>query len=113
MKKLFLLILGLGLIITSNASEKNVEVSNKNTNTSISGVVIDKITGEPLAGVEVQLLDSNEKVFTDFDGQFQFNKVEKGAHAIKINYISYELVVENVNTEKENTTLNIKLSRIK
>ncbi|HOT15048.1 MAG TPA: carboxypeptidase-like regulatory domain-containing protein [Bacteroidales bacterium] len=104
------------LCVSMLASEKpsaNVKAESKVENALISGVVVDKITGEPLAGVEVKMIGSNEKVFTDFDGNFQFTNIPQGAYAIKIDYISYENVVENVYATKEENPIKVKLSSVK
>ena len=106
MKRLVSFIISGILCVSMLASEKpsaNVAGSTEASveNAFISGVVVDKITGEPLAGVEVKMIGSNEKVFTDFDGNFQFTNLPQGAYAIKIDYISYENVVENVYATQE------------
>jgi len=71
---------------------------------SISGSVIDVATGESLVGVAVKLMDSDKQTFTDLEGNFSFNNLPVGAHAIAINYVSYQDKVQNiyVNAGKEN-----------
>jgi len=117
MKKIVSFIISGILCVAIYASEKpssNVaKAEAKVENAIISGVVVDKITGEPLAGVEVKMIGSNEKVFTDFDGNFQFANLPQGAYAIKIDYISYEHVVENVYATKDENPIKIKLSSVK
>lgn len=110
MKKLaYLLVLGLtmlGLVIISAHASDLVEKSKINSTTSvISGTITDKLTGEPLAGVEVKLLDTDVKMYTDFNGTFEIKDVKPGAHAIMVNYISYQDIVENVQTIPGNKTV--------
>jgi len=71
--------------------------------TNISGSVIDKITGESLAGVKVVLQENNEIVYTDFDGNFEFKEILKGKYTIKTDLISYKgksVVVDLNNSNK-------------
>jgi protocatechuate 3,4-dioxygenase beta subunit len=88
-------------------------VKGKVENAVISGVVVDKNTGEPLAGVEVKILGSSEKVYTDFDGNFKFTNLSQGVYKIKIDYISYQHVEENVYATKEENPLKVELSSVK
>jgi hypothetical protein len=79
----------------------------------ISGTVTDNITGEPLAGVEVKLMDSDVKLYTDLDGKFEIKDMQPGTHYVIINFISYQDLIENVQTEKGNVTdVTIKLKSI-
>ncbi len=59
-------------------------------NTSISGVVLDEVSGEALVGVEVTLEGSNLTTYTDFDGKFSFNEVVPGDYKVSTDYVSYE-----------------------
>ena len=45
---------------------------------TLSGVVLDKTSGQPLPGVNVVVLGSSKGAATDFDGKFQLSKVVKG-----------------------------------
>jgi iron complex outermembrane receptor protein len=45
---------------------------------ALSGVVLDKTSGQPLPGVNVVVLGASKGVATDFDGKFQLTKVVKG-----------------------------------
>ena len=45
---------------------------------TLSGVVLDKTSGQPLPGVNVVVSGSSKGVATDFDGKFQLSKVVKG-----------------------------------
>ena len=104
MKKIaIVLVLGI-LAFNSYASDLKVKSKVVVTNSSISGTISDKLTGEPLAGVEVKLMDSEVKIYTDFDGKFELKDVKPGAHAILVNYISYQDIVEDIHTESGSTT---------
>ena len=45
---------------------------------TLSGVVLDKASGQPLPGVNVVVLGASKGVATDFDGKFKLSKVVKG-----------------------------------
>ena len=60
----------------------------EHTNT-ITGVVLDKSTGELLTGVEVYVEGADLKTYTDFDGKFVFKNVKTGKYKVMANYISY------------------------
>jgi len=66
----------------------NEEAPRSKTKT-ISGQVIDKVTGEVLAGVKIQLDKSDNVVYTDFDGNFEIKNIVPGDHKIKSTLISY------------------------
>ena len=101
MKKLFISILAALMVFNIYASDSKNVSSNSSV---ISGRVIDKLTGEALAGVEVKLMDTDVKTYTDFDGNFEIKNINPGAHALMVDYISYQNLVENVLAEKSNTT---------
>ena len=89
------------MVFNIYASDSKNESSSSSV---ISGRVIDKLTGEALAGVEVKLMDTDVKTYTDFDGNFEIKNIDPGAHALLVDYISYQNLVENVLAEKSNTT---------
>jgi hypothetical protein len=85
-------------------------VSSKNT---INGKILDKLTGEPLAGAEVKLLGTETKTYTDFEGKFEIKEINPGAYIIMVGLISYQGVVENVLKEKDNiSNITVKLKTV-
>lgn len=77
----------LGISFAGNDDKKSENtVANKN----LSGKVVDKINGEALAGVKVQIDGTDQVVYTDFDGNFQFSNIQPGNYSIKVVYLSYE-----------------------
>jgi hypothetical protein len=113
MKKIISSILTI-LVMVNFAFATDKAIKTKVTSVlSITGKVVDKITGEGLAGAEIKLIGSDIKVYTDFDGNFTISNIPAGAQAIKINYISYEQTVENVFTSNnDNKTIVIKLKNV-
>ena len=79
------------------ANDGNRKNSGKSASTtSLEGRVIDKNTGEYLAGVAVKLEGSDKVVYTDFDGNFKFASVKPGEYHVSANMISYKDNSENV-----------------
>ena len=94
------------LVISTNASARNGEpVSNSaselSANTSkVSGRIIDKQTGEGLAGALVKLNGNNIKAYTDLDGNFTLEKLLPGQYDIIVSYISYDThIMQNITLE--------------
>jgi hypothetical protein len=79
----------------------------------ISGKVVDRQTGEPLAGASVKHIASGLEAITDFDGIFSITSVEPGITELKVSYVSYQEVKMNrvIVKEGEPTELNIKMRR--
>ncbi len=72
--------------------------------TTITGQVVDKITGEALAGVKISLNESENIVYSDLDGNFEINNVKVGNNSIKTDLISYgssSIKVECTTTTKD------------
>ena len=86
-------------VITLKAENDSKKSTPNSSKCVISGIVKDKITGEPLTGVEVKLADSDVKLYTDFDGRFEIKNVNAGTHNIMINLISYKGTSQRVKVE--------------
>ena len=108
MKKL-LSILAIVTLLTGTAFADN-KVENENTKkaptTTIKGIVLDMKSGETLAGVKVVIAELNMEVYTDLDGNFEFENVVKDIYHLESEMISYEKKKLKVNA---NTTDNIKI----
>jgi uncharacterized membrane protein len=104
---------GLFLITVSTISYSNVitdPTTSVNNKASITGRVIDKNTGESLAGAIVEIKGTNIKVYTDLEGNYSINNIDPGIYSIEINYISYSSKTENLTVEsgsKENMNVEI------
>jgi hypothetical protein len=114
MRKIALgLVLGFVAVCAINASDLSEKTKVSASKSIISGTVTDKLTGEALAGVEVRLMDSAIKIYTDFDGKFEIKDVQPGAYAIEVRYISYQDIIENIHTEAGSTAnVTIKLKSV-
>lgn len=109
MKKLISLIAIVSLLIGSVYADNNTaDKNNKNTattTTSIKGIVLDKVTGEALAGVKVEIEELDQAVYTDLEGNFEFKNIVKDSYHIDAQMISYEKesAKVNLNTSEELT----------
>src|SRR5690554_2259171 len=57
---------------------------------SITGLVTDATTGEPVPGVNIILLGLDMGTATDAQGQYTLTRVPAGTHTIQATYIGYE-----------------------
>ena len=55
---------------------------------AVEGVVVDKVSKQPLPGVNVVIQGAANGTQTDFDGKFKLNKVNKG-DKIVFSYVGY------------------------
>jgi hypothetical protein len=85
-------------------------VSGNSMNAQVSGLVIDKKTGEFLAGVLVKIEEVNQEVYTNFEGKFEFNNLKSGNYSLSCNLITYQnLKIEDVAVESSVTKNDITL----
>ena len=67
----------------------------EDVNTTISGVVTDNNTGEPLIGVTVTIVRDGKidnGVITDFDGNFSM-PTPTGNYEVHISYMGYQTII--------------------
>jgi len=57
---------------------------------SLTGSVLDKETGESLAGARIQIIETGDEIFTDILGNFTIAAPASGAYTLKVSYISYQ-----------------------
>ena len=57
---------------------------------NIKGRVLDHTTKEPLAGVNIEVLDTSLGTATDTDGYYNIPNVPVGNFRLRISYVSYE-----------------------
>lgn len=70
-------------------TKKKDKSSEKTEMISLTGTVVDKETGEALAGVLIKLEETETSVYTDFEGNFEF-VVAPGSYNISTTMISYK-----------------------
>lgn len=116
MKKLAILFVSFLVFSVSFAGETKDENGNAESavmTTSVSGKVLDKITGEALAGVKINIEGTTETVYTDFDGNFEIEGIREGKREIKAQYISYKQKVETVDVSlAKSNTVDVKIESV-
>ena len=88
----------------ANNDKKDKATNTTTTSTTqlsaLSGKIIDITTGEALVGVKVEIEGTNHSCYTDFDGNFSFNKIKAGYYNISTSYISYNSTLfKSINLE--------------
>ena len=95
------------------ATEKSKSNKSVAMTTSITGSVVDEITGETLAGVSVFLEGVDQSVYTDFDGNFEFTGLTPGEYTIKTTLISYNECTSKVHAElKKRNRVDMRLNSV-
>lgn len=81
---------------------------------TLSGVVVDSATGEPLNGASVGIVGNRYGGFTNKGGQFQVRSVPSGNYTVKVSYVGYKTrLIENVVVDSSRAvTLDIRLQSI-
>ncbi len=117
MKKIFLIaLIGFVLVINNNLfAEGDAPVVPANAKATITGKVIDNITGESLVGVSVTVEGTDIKAYSDLDGNFSLNAVDPGNYNLILSLISYKnSLVENVKINPgQKEVIDIKLNSVR
>lgn len=94
----------LGFVYAGNDENKDNNMNNSPAVTvTVSGTVIDFSTGEALTGVEIALEGTDQKVYSDFDGNFSLKNVAPGEYNVVASFISYKnSLIENIDVSKTN-----------
>ena len=70
---------------------------------SITGYVIDNLTGDPLVGANVVLSGKKIGSATDLNGKFLIPNIPVGNYILKVSYIGYQSQNININVVEKNT----------
>ena len=105
----------IGFAYANNEGAKSAEPAEAPLQSvTLTGSVIDFTSGEALTGVEVKIDGTDIKAYTDFDGNFEIPDVKPGKYNLIASYISYNnSLVENLECEKKENEVNIKLQASK
>lgn len=96
MKQFLVILLLLSqLVLTAGNKSKTLKLSIKDT------------SGEPLVGAKVTLENSNELLYTDFDGVVFINKNKAQSTTLNVSMVSYEN--KTIQLPKSNNDLSIQL----
>jgi len=74
-------------------------------NGTISGLLINRFTGEVLSGARVRLQDTNQQTVTDELGRFQLTNVTPGTHNLTSAYTGLQTDSETVEVQPGETTI--------
>jgi uncharacterized membrane protein len=113
--KAILLVIALIGILSTNcmATKKGTKLTGPATQSSLSGIILDKNSNEKLAGVTVQLTSTDQKIYSDSKGEFNLESLTPGTYKVKINCISYkEQEVSITISKSRNEKLKILLNPI-
>lgn len=80
---------------------------------SLSGNVIDEVSGEALVGVEVMVDGTNVKAYTDFDGHFVIDNVKSGECKLVASYTSYNKTEKTLKVDSKSNQVKIELQTSK
>jgi len=80
---------------------------------SLSGNVIDEVSGEALVGVEVKVDGSDQKAYTDFDGHFVIDNLKSGECKLVASYTSYNKNEKTYQMNSKNNQVKIELQASK
>jgi hypothetical protein len=93
-----------------------IEIENESSATvSLIGSIVDLSTGEALAGVKIEIEETNDSFYTDLDGNFTINGLKPGNYNLTTSMISYEMkkVDLDLANNKIQEKLEIKLDLLK
>jgi hypothetical protein len=98
-------------VFVIQAKEKDTKSGDTDATATVAlkGNVADEISGEALVGVEIKLEGTDLKAYTDFDGNFTFDKIKQGEYKVIANYISYEKKTETMKVSPNTNELKIML----
>lgn len=107
---LFLLIASNALATGDKTKAKN-KASEGTEAVAVTGKVVDKTTGESLAGVLVKIDETGTSVYSDFEGNFEIS-VLPGNYTVTTAMISYETAKTNIKTEGPQNKITVSLSNV-
>ncbi len=78
----------------------------ENATFSLSGIVFEEDSGEPLTGALVKIQGIEKEYYTDFEGRFNIEALVPGSYDIEISYISFEPeMLKKIQLNHENNDL--------
>jgi hypothetical protein len=115
MKKLILVVLVAFAATLAFAEKAELKTGTKSEATlvSLSGNVIDEVSGEALVGVEILVEGTDVKAYTDFDGHFVINNVKVGNCTLVASYTSYNKTEKTLKVNTKSNLIKIELQASK
>lgn len=99
----FAMMISASVLFAGNPSKKTDLIK-----TTITGKVVDFKSQEALSGVTVQIEGSNEKLYTDFDGNFSLEVIGDENPTLYFSYISYDDQIMEVNLPNNTFEIGLK-----
>jgi len=115
MKKVIFALL-VALASTSAFAEKAETKTDSKTEAtvlSLSGNIIDEVSGEALVGVEVKVEGTDVKTYTDFDGHFVIDNLKSGECKLTASYTSYNKKEKTFQIKTKSNLVKIELQASK
>lgn len=110
-KALSIIIITILLSVQAFSGEKEKEVVNNNIN-SIHGKVTDIHNGQTVAGAVVILQETQQKTYTDFEGNFTFENLKEGKYTLITSMISYKSKQSRVQLQPSTKSITFQLESL-
>ena len=81
----------------------------KNVRATLSGKILEKDTGKPLAGASVYIHDLKSGAVADTGGNYRFSNLPPGIYLVQVDYVGFKSGTQNVSLYS-NTVKNFELS---
>lgn len=100
------MVAALAISVFAEKTDSKRETKTESAVLTLSGNVIDEVSGEALVGVEVKVEGSDQKTYTDFDGHFVIDNLKAGDCKLVASYTSY-------NKNEKSFKVNSKTNQVK
>jgi methionine-rich copper-binding protein CopC len=91
------------ICFSATAGDSDKKTKSDEATCTYSGKVLDAENAEALTGATVKLVEINQEVFADFDGEFTFENIPAGTYTLEISFVSYDTKVVEGFTIEEGT----------
>jgi hypothetical protein len=98
---------------TNSKIETKAETKAEAAVLSLSGNIIDEVSGEALVGVEVKVDGTEVKTYTDFDGHFVIDNLKAGECKLVTSYTSYNKKEKTLKIDSKSNPVKIELAASK
>ena len=92
-------------------TKKKDKSSEKTEMISLTGTVVDKETGEALAGVLIKIEETETSVYTDFEGNFEL-VITPGSYNVTTTMISYKTAKNSFEAKPSGDQVKIRLENL-
>ena len=76
---------------------------------SVSGLITDADTGEPLLGVTVLVQGTNKGAVSDFDGNYTIQNLSTGDYILEVSYTGYSKLTQSISVGMSDLTQNLQM----